>query len=97
MKDLECNMVVAQVPKGAEEAKLILFFKNAAEKDYLFEFELPKKDGTLMVSSNDEALKTMITEMKPDKRKAKNFSFDWAKEELVTLIKLRMREFLNAK
>ena len=50
-----------------------------------------------MVSSNDEALKTMITEMKPDKRKAKNFSFDWAKEELVTLIKLRMREFLNAK
>jgi hypothetical protein len=97
LKDLECNMVVAQVPKGAEEAKLILFFKNAAEKDYLFEFELPKKDGTLMVSSNDEALKTMITEMKPDKRKAKNFSFDWAKEELVTLIKLRMREFLNAK
>ena len=97
LKDLECSMVVAQVPKNAEEAKLIMTFKNAAEKEYLFEYELPKKDGILSISSNDEALKTMITDMKPDKRKEKNFSFDWAKEDLVTFAKLRLREFLNAK
>lgn len=98
LKELECNFVVAQAPKNVEEPKLILSLKNAADKEYLFEYEMPKKDGKLEVYSNDEPLKTMITDLKPDKKKDKNFSFDWVKgEENVSLTRVRLREFLNAK
>jgi len=97
LKDVELNMVVSQSTPNSNESKLILKFQNAAEKEYLFAYELPKKDGTLEVYSNDDALKTMITEMKPDKRKEKNFSFEWAKEDVVSFVKVRLREFLNAK
>ena len=97
LKELELTFVVAQAPKNVEEPKLILSFKNAVEKEYLFEYEMPKKDGKLEVYSNDEPLKTMITEMKGDRKKEKNFSFDWAKDELVSLTRVRLREFLNAK
>lgn len=97
LKDVELNMVVAQTPENSDESKLILKFKNAAEKEYLFAYELPKKDGKLVVYSNEDALKTMITELKPDKRKEKNFSFEWAKEDVVSFIKVRLREYLNAK
>jgi hypothetical protein len=97
LKDVELNMVVAQTPENSDESKLILKFKNAAEKEYLFAYELPKKNGKLVVYSNEDALKTMITELKPDKRKEKNFSFEWAKEDVVSFIKVRLREYLNAK
>jgi len=97
LKEVECSMVVAQTLRNAQEPKLLLTLKNAAEKEYVFAYEMPKKDGTLGVYSNDESLKTMITELKPDKRKEKNFSFEWAKDDQVSLTKVRLREFLNAK
>ena len=97
LKEVECSMVVAQTLRNAQEPKLLLTLKNSAEKEYVFAYEMPKKDGTLGVYSNDESLKTMITELKPDKRKEKNFSFEWAKDDQVSLTKVRLREFLNAK
>jgi len=97
MKELELLLVVAQSLRNIEDPKLILGFKNSADKEYLFEYEMPKKDGKLEVYTNDETLKTLITEMKPDKKREKNFSFDWARDEIVSLTKVRLREFLNAK
>ena len=97
MKEVECAMVVAQTLRNAQDPKLMLTLKNAAEKEYVLAYEMPKKDGTLGVYSNEDALKTMITEMKPDKRKGKNFSFEWSKDDQVSLTKVRLREFLNAK
>ena len=56
-----------------------------------------KKDGKLLIFSNEPTIKTLIEEMKPDKRKGKNFVFEWAEESAVQLAIQKMREFLNAK
>jgi hypothetical protein len=37
---------------------------------------MDKKDGDLGFYSNDETFKKTITDIKPDKRKTKNFKFD---------------------
>jgi hypothetical protein len=97
LKDVEMNMVVSQAPLGNSGQSLMVKFKTSAEKDYLFNYEMNKKDGKLSINSNDEALKTMISEMKPDKRKSKNFSFEWADDSTVSLTLMRLNEFFKAK
>jgi hypothetical protein len=39
-------------------------------------YGIDKKDGDLGFYSNDENFKKTITDIKPDKRKSKNFKFD---------------------
>jgi hypothetical protein len=56
-----------------------------------------RKDGKLLVYSKDSELKTMVTEMKPDKRKSKDFSFEWTDDASLQLAMVRLKEFLRAK
>jgi hypothetical protein len=56
-----------------------------------------RKDGKLLVYSKDSELKTMVTEMKPDKRKSKDFSFEWIDDASLQLAMVRLKEFLRAK
>jgi hypothetical protein len=39
----------------------------------------------------------MVTEMKPDKRKSKDFSFEWTDDASLQLAMVRLKEFLRAK
>jgi hypothetical protein len=50
------------------------------ERFYFINYAMDKKDGTLLFHSNDDILKKSITDIKPDKRKAKNFTFDVAED-----------------
>ena len=52
------------------------YFTTPAEKSYFMNYTIDKKDGELGFYSNDETFKKTITDIKPDKRKAKNFKFD---------------------
>jgi hypothetical protein len=51
-------------------------FSTPSEKKYFMYYGLDKKDGDLGFYSNDESFKKTITDIKADKRKAKNFKFD---------------------
>jgi hypothetical protein len=51
-------------------------FDTPTEKKYFMYYNMDKKDGDLGFYSNDETFKKTITDIKPDKRKTKNFKFD---------------------
>lgn len=51
-------------------------FSTPAEKKYFMYYFMEKKDGELGFYSNDETFKKTILDIKPDKRKTKNFKFD---------------------
>ena len=76
---------------------IIFTMKDNTNKDFLFDYGMNRKDGKLLIYSKDNELKTMITEMKPEKRKSKSFSFDWADDSSVQLAMVRLKEFLRAK
>ncbi|NBY41320.1 MAG: hypothetical protein EBQ66_10665 [Flavobacteriia bacterium] len=97
LKDVEMNFMVGQTSMDASYQGLILNFKNTAGKDYFFDYSMNKKDGKLAVFSNEPTLKTMITEMKPDKRKSKNFSFEWADDVTLKLAMSKLNEYLKSK
>ena len=55
------------------------FYWNLAlpsEKRYFFHYTMDKKEGDLGLFSNDDSFKKVILDIKPDKRKVKNFKFD---------------------
>ena len=97
LKDVEMNFMVGQTSMDASYQGLILNFKNTAGKDYFFDYSMNKKDGKLAVFSNEPTLKTMVTEMKPDKRKSKNFSFEWADDVTLKLAMSKLNEYLKSK
>jgi hypothetical protein len=41
---------------------------------------MDKKDGTLLFYANDDIFNKSIMDIKPDKRKSKNFNFDIAED-----------------
>jgi len=51
---------------------------NAAiGKDYYFEYAINKKDGEMKIFSEDEEFGNKISALKADKRKYKNFSYEF--------------------
>lgn len=97
LKDVVMDLVVSQGTNETATQGISFKFSNSANKDYLFDYSMVKKDGKLLVFSNDAGLKTLVTEMKPDKRKSKNFEFDWSDESNVKLILLKFNEYLRSK
>jgi len=49
-------------------------------RNYLINYQMDKKDGTLLFYTNDDIFNKSIMDIKPDKRKSKNFNFDLAEE-----------------
>ena len=97
LKDVSGNIVITQTNLGQSNQGFLMNLKTAAGKEYVFDYGMNKKDGKLLIFSNEPTIKTLIEEMKPDKRKGKNFVFEWAEESAVQLAIQKMREFLNAK
>jgi len=97
LKEVEFNMAIAQTATDKSNQGLLINFENSAGKDFLLNYGMVRKDGTLLINSNEPSLKTLITEMKPDKRKSKNFSFDWASDSATQKGLNRLKEFLRAR
>lgn len=97
LKEVTGNVVISQTNLGQSNQGFLMNFKTAAGKEYVLDYGMNKKDGKLLLFSNETTLKTLIEEMKPDKRKGKNFMFEWAEESSVQLTLQKMREFLNVK
>jgi hypothetical protein len=97
LKEVEFNMAVSQTAIEKSYQGLLISFKDQSDKDFLFDYGMNRKDGKLLVYSKDSELKTMVTEMKPDKRKSKDFSFEWIDDASLQLAMVRLKEFLRAK
>ena len=56
--------------------KLSLFMSIPGGADYFFDYGMTKNDGQLKIYTGDADLNNAINEMKEDKRKSKNFSYE---------------------
>jgi hypothetical protein len=90
-------MAVAQTAVDKSYQGLLFSFKDQTDKDFLFDYGMSRKDGKLLVYSKDTDLKNMLIDMKADKRKSKNFSFEWSDDASLQLAMVRLKEFLRAK
>ncbi len=55
-----------------------MMFTLPNDRFYFLNYTMDKKDGTLLFHTPDAAFSKIITDIKPDKRKSKNFSYDIA-------------------
>ena len=54
-----------------------LYLNAAIGKDYYFEFGMTKEDGEMKIFSEDEDFGNKINGLKADKRKSKNFMYEF--------------------
>lgn len=66
--------------------KFMMYLNIPGGSDYLFHYAMEKKDGTLYIKSGDGELNAALTELKPEKRKTKNFNYE-ATNNSVYLVK----------
>ena len=97
LKEVEFNMAVAQTALDKSYQGLLFSFKDQTDKDFSFDYGMNRKDGKLLIYSKDTDLKNMLIEMKADKRKSKDFSFEWSDDASLQLAMVRLKEFLRAK
>jgi hypothetical protein len=76
MKCFPVKAFFQQIYSGAGGDKFNLLVTNPAGSEYFLNYQMEKKDGTLLICSGDAELDAAITELKPDKRKSKNFSYE---------------------
>ncbi len=57
--------------------KFCLYLNAAISKDYYFEYAMTKKDGEMKVFSEDEEFGSKLQSLKKDKRKYKNFVYEF--------------------
>jgi hypothetical protein len=55
-----------------------MIFNLPNDRFYFLNYTMDKKDGSLLLQTPDAAFSKIITDIKPDKRKSKNFSYDIA-------------------
>jgi hypothetical protein len=76
MKMVDLQMFFNQTYSDESGQSFYWYFTTPSEKNYFMYYLMDKKDGDLGFYSADETFKKTITDIKPDKRKAKNFKFD---------------------
>jgi hypothetical protein len=76
LKMVDMQMFFKQTYSDESGQSFYWNFDTPTEKKYFMYYNMDKKDGDLGFYSNDETFKKTITDIKPDKRKTKNFKFD---------------------
>ncbi|TNE56300.1 MAG: hypothetical protein EP338_00210 [Bacteroidetes bacterium] len=59
-----------------------LLLTNPGGDEYYFDYSMSKKDGEMKVYTSDAELETAINELKGDKKKSKNFSYELTSNRL---------------
>ena len=72
-------------------------WSTANDKDYVLSYSMDKKDGNMLLYSKDETFTNSINDIKPDKRKSKNFRFDIADDTQLKLILTKFNDYLRSK
>ncbi len=78
MKSFPIKVFLHQVySENVSGDKVGLYLNAAVGKDYFYEFSMTKKDGEMKIFSEDEEFGNKINGLKADKRKYKNFSYEF--------------------
>lgn len=78
MKTFPIKMAFDQVySENVSGDKFGLYLNAAIGKDYYFEYAINKKDGEMKIFSEDEEFGNKLTALKSDKRKYKNFTYEF--------------------
>ncbi len=78
MKALPIKMAFSQVySENVSGDRFGLYLNAAIGKDYYFEYAMTKKDGEMKIFSEDEDFGGKINALKADKRKYKNFTYEF--------------------
>lgn len=76
MKYFPIKAFFQQIYSGAGGDKFNLLMTNPGGSEYFLTYGMNKKDGELFIYSGDSELETAVSELKADKRKSKNFSYE---------------------
>lgn len=76
MKYVPLRSFFQQIYSGAGGDLFSLYINIPGGRDYFFHYSMEKKDGTMRIKTGDEELNTVLTEMKEEKRKKKNFTYE---------------------
>ncbi len=76
MKQVPIKAFFQQTYSGAQSDKFGIWFNLPAGLDYYFDYTMIKKDGDMKILSGDGELNTALADIKDDKRKTKNFSYE---------------------
>jgi hypothetical protein len=63
------------------------------ERKYFVNYTMDKKDGALLFYTNDDIFNKSIMDIKPDKRKSKNFTFDLAEDAIGTALVAKFKGY----
>ncbi len=76
MKYIPLRAFFQQVYSKAGGDLFSMFINIPGGRDYFFHYSMEKKDGTLRIKTGDQELNGALTEMKEEKRKKKNFTYE---------------------
>ena len=97
LKEVDFNMVFHQTNIGESNQGFGFRWMTSNNKEYVLNYSMDKKDGTMLLYSKDEMFTNSISTIKADKRKSKNFMFDIADETQLKLILLKFNDYLRSK
>lgn len=76
MKYVPLKAFFQQTYSGAKSDRFMISMSIPGGPDYFFNYKMSGKDGVLSILSGDGEFNTVINEMKEDKRKKRNFSYE---------------------
>ena len=97
LKEVDFNMVFHQTNIDESNQGFGFRWMTSNNKEYVLNYSMDKKDGTMLLYSKDEMFTNSITTIKADKRKSKNFMFDIADETQLKLILVKFNDYLRSK
>lgn len=97
LKELDFNMVFHQTNSNESYQGFAFRWTTANNKEYVLNYSMDKKDGTMLLYAKDETFTKSITDIKSEKRKSKNFRFDIADDTQLKLILLKFNDYLRSK
>ena len=83
MKNIPIRIFMEQITNEKKIGdKFAFHFSLPNEKKYFFQYQMEKKNGIMLIDTNDESFEKLINDIKPDKRKIKNFRYEITKEKI---------------
>lgn len=82
MKYVPFSAFYQQIYSGGGGDAFSVLMDIPGQRDYFFSYSMTKKDGTMRIATGDTELSTLLNEMKEDKRKIKNFKYEYTSNSI---------------
>jgi len=93
MKEVEMELFFSQTFSKESGQGFSWSLPLPNERKYFINYTMDKKDGAMLFFTNDDIFNKSIMDIKPDKRKSKNFTFDIAEEAIGTALTAKFKGY----